>query len=95
MSATTKELLKVAAEILGGSAPLARRLGIAETLLARFFEQGRPLPDPLLLRAVDVILEDRQHRYGAVGASAGGLSGVPDCPQNGGNGTRRTSGAES
>ena len=60
MSATSVRLLQAAAEIAGGNEALARRLGLTEFLLAAYMADRRPLPDPLLLRAVDVILEDRQ-----------------------------------
>jgi transcriptional regulator with XRE-family HTH domain len=62
MSATAARLLRAAAEIVGGRRALAERLGIAESLLARYMAGTRLLPDPLLLRTVDVILEDRRYR---------------------------------
>ena len=52
-------LLEAAAEIAGGERELAARLGIAETLLSRLMA-GYPLPDAVLLRAVDIVLEHRQ-----------------------------------
>jgi len=60
MSATSVRLLQAAAEIAGGGAALAKRLGITEALLSAYMADRRALPGPLLLRAVDVILEDRQ-----------------------------------
>jgi hypothetical protein len=60
MSATSVNLLRAAAEILGGRRALADRLGIGEMLLGRFMADSFELPDPLLLRAVDIILADRQ-----------------------------------
>ncbi len=57
------KLLRAAAEVVGGNGPLAERLGISEKLLAMFIADQRELPDPLLLRAVDVILADRQSRF--------------------------------
>jgi hypothetical protein len=60
MSATSVRLLQAAAEIAGGNRALAKRLGVTEVLLSAYMADRRPLPDPLLLRAVDVILEDRQ-----------------------------------
>jgi hypothetical protein len=60
MSASSVRLLEVAAEMLGGEAKLARYLNIGETLLRAFMEDRRPLPDLLLLRAVDVVLENMQ-----------------------------------
>lgn len=60
MSATTVRLLQAAAEITGGNKALAERLGVSETLLWKFMGDSLELPDPLLLRAVDIILESRQ-----------------------------------
>jgi hypothetical protein len=62
VSATTVQLLRAAAEIVGGNNALAERLGISDTLLALFLSDMRQLPDRLLLRAVDIILADRQGR---------------------------------
>jgi DNA-binding transcriptional regulator YdaS (Cro superfamily) len=60
LSGTTASLLVVAAEIAGGRKALAERLGISYTLLSRYMDESRALPDLLLLKAVDVILEDRR-----------------------------------
>jgi hypothetical protein len=54
------QLLRAAGEIVGGNKALAERLGIGETMLALFLGDMRDLPDGLLLRAVDIILADRQ-----------------------------------
>jgi hypothetical protein len=62
VSATTVKMLEAAVEIAGGTRELADRLGISESLLAAFLADSRPLPDALLLRTVDLILEDRQSR---------------------------------
>lgn len=62
VSATTVQLLQAAADVLGGPRALALQLGIGESLLARFMNGSRELPDALLLRAVDIILADRQFR---------------------------------
>ena len=59
MSATTVRLLQAAADIAGGSSALAQRLGIGESLLSGFMADRHRLPDALLLRAVDIVLEDR------------------------------------
>ncbi|HYR33147.1 MAG TPA: hypothetical protein VEQ87_02535 [Burkholderiales bacterium] len=63
MSATTAKLLQAAAEIAGGRKALAERLGITETLLAKFMADNPALPDPLVLFAVDIILSDRKSRF--------------------------------
>ena len=60
MSVSTVKLLKAAAEISGGNHALAERMGIKHTLLLSFLSDSRELPDALLLRAVDIILSDRQ-----------------------------------
>jgi hypothetical protein len=62
VSATTVKLLRAASEIMGGDKALADHLHIGEALLARYMADERELPDPLLLRAVDIIIEDRQSR---------------------------------
>src|SRR5437764_392889 len=62
VSAITVQLLQAASEIAGGEAALARQLGISERLLARFMADRREMPDRLLLRAVDIVLADRQSR---------------------------------
>jgi hypothetical protein len=63
MSATTVRLLHAASEIVGGDKALAERLGIGKTLLSKLLADTLELPDPLLLRAVDIILADRQSRF--------------------------------
>lgn len=90
MSATTVRLLQAAAEIAGGNRALARRLGISETLLGKFMSDSLELPDPLLLRAVDVILENRQPLVGASPTETGSGN-----LQNCGDGIRTASGTES
>jgi hypothetical protein len=75
MSMTTVKMLRAASEIAGGDWALASRLGIPETLLAEFMTDRRQLPDPLLLRAVDIILADRQSRL-----PTGGKASPQDFP---------------
>jgi len=67
MSATTVTLLKAASEIVQGDKALAARLGISEALLSKFMADSHELPDPLLLRAVDIILADRACRFPVLG----------------------------
>lgn len=50
-------LLKAASELVGGDRILARRLGIGETLLARFMTDAAEVPDALLLRVVDIVMD--------------------------------------
>jgi hypothetical protein len=59
VNSTAAKLLEAALEIVGTERELAKRLGIGETLLARFLYDLHPLPDRLLLRAVDIVLENR------------------------------------
>jgi hypothetical protein len=71
MSATITKVLQAAAEIAGGNRELAKSLGISEGLLAKFIDDRRPVPDSLLLHAVDIILLDRQsHSVPAAGQAA-------------------------
>jgi len=57
MSQATVKLLKAAAEIVGSEEALARNLGIGQPLLNAYLEARRQLPDVLMLRAVDIVLE--------------------------------------
>lgn len=59
MNSTSAKLLQAALEIPGTEKELASRLGIGETLLGKFMADLHPLPDRLLLRAVDIVLEHR------------------------------------
>ena len=95
MSATTVRLLEAASEIVGGNEALARELGVGLALLARFMDDARQLPDGLLLRAVDIILADRQSRRPRA-ARTGTLSPEAEFPQNavrGGDGAATDRGA--
>jgi hypothetical protein len=58
MSQATARVLRTAAEVLGGEEALAKHLNIGELLMRAYIEERRPLPDFLLLRAVDVVLEN-------------------------------------
>ena len=64
MSVASVKLLRAASEVVGGNRALAERLGITETLLTKFMADTLALPDPLLLRAVDVIYAERQGSVG-------------------------------
>ena len=90
MSATTVQLLHAAADVVGGNAPLSRELGIGEKTLCLFLSDSRELPDALLLRAVDIILADRQAQLFA-GVPAPGLQTVREISENlvRGNGATR------
>ena len=63
MTTTSVKLLQAASEILGGNRTLARHLGIGETLLFKMMAGNQELPDYLLLRAVDIILADRETQF--------------------------------
>jgi len=57
MNHATVKLLRAAAEILGSEEALARHFDIGALLLRAYMEDRRPLPDYLLLRAVDIVLD--------------------------------------
>jgi len=69
-------LLKAASELVGGDKVLARHLGIEHTLLAKFIRGVLPLPDPLLLRTVDIILDNRHDRTGSTPAGNGAFGSL-------------------
>lgn len=76
MSTTTVTLLKAASDLVGGEKVLARRLGIAETLLQKFMTDAVQLPDALLLRTVDIVLDNRHRRPPPAAAEALGSQGA-------------------
>jgi hypothetical protein len=77
MSGTSVKLLHVALEIAGGRQRLARYLGIDDSLLGVYLADRRSLPDRLLLRAVDLILADRQARVAGAPTTEPGPSDGP------------------
>ena len=60
MSESTVTLLQAASRACGGNRALADRLGIDEGLLIQYLADTRPLPDALLLKAIDLIMASRQ-----------------------------------
>jgi hypothetical protein len=60
MSSTPPRLLQAACQAAGGTAVLSKRLGISETMLERFMAGTFPVPDRVLLGAVDVMLQERE-----------------------------------
>jgi hypothetical protein len=50
-------VLARAAAQLGGVEPLAAKLMISQRLLQYYITGSEPVPDPLLLRAIDIVLE--------------------------------------
>jgi len=62
MSSTPPRLLRAACQAAGGTAALAERLGISQTMLERFMAGTFPVPDRVLLVAVDVMLQEREAR---------------------------------
>jgi hypothetical protein len=64
MTSNTVRLLRAAADVVGGEKALARELGISEKLLSRFMAGFISLPDPLFLRAADIVLDHQQSELG-------------------------------
>jgi hypothetical protein len=65
MSSTPPRLLRAACQVAGGAAAFSERLGISETMLERFMSGTFPVPDRVLLAAVDVMLQEREARLTA------------------------------
>jgi hypothetical protein len=57
---TSAKLLQAAAEFVGGEEQLALRLDIAPLLLRKLMAGLHDVPDPLLFRAVDIVLAHPQ-----------------------------------
>jgi len=70
MSSTAPRLLQAASEVAGGIQPLARRLGISQPMLAKYMSGALPVPDAILLHAVDMLLEERDAALGPPTAAA-------------------------
>ena len=64
---TSARLLRAACELVGGEENLARRLGMSGVLLRRYIASGDELPPHLLLRTVDLLLEEREAQSGLAG----------------------------
>jgi len=62
---TKAALLKAACDAAGGMSALAPRLGISEAMLRKCMSGAFEMPDPLFLRAVDVLLAEREQRFDA------------------------------
>jgi len=62
MSKSAMRILRAAADMVGGLPELAVRLGTHETFLAEYMVGYRPVPDPLLLKVLDIVLAERETR---------------------------------
>jgi hypothetical protein len=58
MQETARRVLGRAVQKLGGEQELAARIGITVLLLRLYLEGQRPVPDAVLLRAVDIVLDE-------------------------------------
>ena len=76
MSSTPPRLLRAACQVAGGTAALSERLGVSETMLERFMAGAFPIPDRVLLAAVDLMLQERD--AGRVEPRPG-PAGAPGC----------------
>ena len=73
-------LLQAACDLSGGEEPLAERLKMSRLLL-RWYMAGRDeLPSHLLLRTVDILLEERESLAGQAALSASGTPDGTDLP---------------
>ena len=78
MSSTPPRLLRAACQVAGGTAALSERLGISETMLERFMDGTFPIPDRVLLAAVDVMLQEREARLPGLPPAAAPSPGCDD-----------------
>ena len=76
MSSTPPRLLRAACQAAGGAAALSERLGISQTMLERFMAGTFPVPDRVLLAAVDLMLQEREAR---LPSPPPGAPAAPDC----------------
>ena len=58
-------VLRRAAALLGGAARLREVLGVTEEVYASWISGAQEPPEPAFLRALSVILDDLDERYGA------------------------------
>ena len=58
MLAFQGRMLKRAAEICGGYSVLCAELGVSEFRLRQWLEGKASMPDPVFLKAADIVLED-------------------------------------
>lgn len=56
-------LLQAACELAGGERQLAQRLNMSIALLRRYMAGRGELPQQLLLRTMDLLLEERERRF--------------------------------
>jgi hypothetical protein len=54
----SRQILAKAAVKIGGAEVLASRLGITAPVLKMYLEGDQEIPDSVLLRAIDIIIED-------------------------------------
>lgn len=60
MNEKSAKLLQAASEMAGGDQALAQRLGIDQALLSRLMAGEQALPEQVLLRTVDIIMEHHE-----------------------------------
>ena len=75
---TSVRLLQAACDLLGGEEHLADRLKMSRLLLRRYLSGRDELPSHLLLRIVDIVLEERESALAPTGQAAPSASGRPD-----------------
>lgn len=75
---TGLRLLQAACELVGGEDQLAKRLNMSRLLLKKYMAGRGKLPESLLLRTVDLLLEEREARF-------------PHVPREPADGSRRDS----
>jgi len=64
VSATKLRLLRTAIEVVGGPDLLAERVGVTPSMVDKLLLEPRLISDAVLLRAIDIVLDDRESRVG-------------------------------
>ena len=65
MNEKSAKLLQAASEMVGGDQALAQRLGIDQSLLSRLMAGEQAMPEQVLLRTVDIIMEHHEVQQAA------------------------------
>jgi len=78
MRNTKARLLQAACDAAGGPQAFAARLEVSEAMLRKYLSGAFQMPDPLLLRAMDLLIEERERFFEAKPKERPGPDGGAD-----------------